>query len=752
MGEFIRLDWIRILNNFTLFCLLLLSFGDKIHPFSSFSTAHQNQLNGSPLKLANRYNLRLASSLNGPIWQAGPLATRRVGRLIFFGGNHVGRGLQDDYVVSRENKMNDLFDDLRDYSAVDKSTSFYELPNYNSLEKIPTSSTTNYHELSSSSSHQQPTMEPSALGSMVSSAGIDNPLKDSSPSLVSDDIEIMKNNHLSIVPSSSTWPTGNSEDTLSAHSSGLGLHNSGGQNSRHYSSNKFKPNYVFNNNHHHPNQLSSSKYYNANSGKLLYLNQNLNHNYNSNYLISGSYHHPPPKLSQGSTSSNNNAFHHMPSSGQSNLGYMSQLSGGTFGGQHDIADKLQNNLLLQQPTHQYQTLANNHQLISNYISASSAFSGAANSIGSSSSVSPSGKQESTTVSMDNAVDIDDIEPSASLAKVSTMKEQPGQQPFHSSGPSLADHQPVSDLPGWDTCGRQQVSTTSAAREPRIVGGNSTFEGEFPWAVSIQRHGNHHCGGVIVGRRWILTAAHCVRSQLVGNLLVRTGGHTLQHGTSSAASSSSLTQNSLTGHLERDYQVDQIVMHDDFNRLDNLQPSNAATGFGSGQSNNGHGNMMKSAANTANNADIALLRLKHDIYLNEFAWPVCFPARQAGNFSGHDAIVIGWGKLNEKSEEFSNELQKVKLTIIDNKVCQNWFRLAGREMPIDDRIICAGFKQGGKDACHGDSGGPLLSRMSNGQYVVVGVVSTGIGCARPLLPGLYSRVSSYISWIERNMLA
>lgn len=277
---------------------------------------------------------------------------------------------------------------------------------------------------------------------------------------------------------------------------------------------------------------------------------------------------------------------------------------------------------------------------------------------------------------------------------------------------------VSNLPGASICGRQQASN----REPRIVGGHISYEGEFPWAVSIQRHGNHHCGGVIVGRRWILTAAHCVRSQVLGNLIVRTGGNTLTR-----------SLNSLNSHLERDYFVDQIIMHDDFSRYDNLTSAH-----------------LKPSTTTTNNADIALLRLKHEIHWNELAWPVCFPNKDAGNFSGHDAIVIGWGKLNEKSEDFSNDLQKVKLTIIDNKVCQNWFRQAGREMPIDERIICAGYKNGGKDACHGDSGGPLLSKI-NGQYVVVGVVSTGIGCARPLLPGLYSRVSSYISWIEKHIV-
>lgn len=291
------------------------------------------------------------------------------------------------------------------------------------------------------------------------------------------------------------------------------------------------------------------------------------------------------------------------------------------------------------------------------------------------------------------------------------------QPEQLQNNSTNSQNQISDIPATFNCGRQQVGY----REPRIVGGNNTYEGEFPWAVSIQRYGNHHCGGVIVGKRWILTAAHCVRSQQVANLIVRTGGHTLTR-----------SSNNVNSHLERDYLVEQIIMHNDFSRYDNLTAS-----------------QMKSSANI-NNADIALLRLKHDIHWNELAWPVCFPNREAGNFSGHDAIVIGWGKLNEKSEDFSNELQKVKLTIIDNKVCQNWFRQAGREMPIDDRIICAGFKNGGKDACHGDSGGPLLSKI-DGHYVVVGVVSTGIGCARPLLPGLYSRVSSYIGWIERYVV-
>ena len=69
--------------------------------------------------------------------------------------------------------------------------------------------------------------------------------------------------------------------------------------------------------------------------------------------------------------------------------------------------------------------------------------------------------------------------------------------------------------------------------------------------------------------------------------------------------------------------------------------------------------------------------------------------------------------------------------------------------ILDGSMCAGFEEGGKDACNADSGGPLMVE-EDGRHVVVGVVNGGIGCDRPKLPGLYTRVNNYIDWISETI--
>jgi len=68
------------------------------------------------------------------------------------------------------------------------------------------------------------------------------------------------------------------------------------------------------------------------------------------------------------------------------------------------------------------------------------------------------------------------------------------------------------------------------------------------------------------------------------------------------------------------------------------------------------------------------------------------------------------------------------------------------------MVCAGLLEGGKDSCQGDSGGPLVVRAENADTAIIyGIVSWGYGCALPNLPGVYTRVTRYVDWIQSNMV-
>ncbi|KAB7507066.1 Serine proteinase stubble [Armadillidium nasatum] len=134
-------------------------------------------------------------------------------------------------------------------------------------------------------------------------------------------------------------------------------------------------------------------------------------------------------------------------------------------------------------------------------------------------------------------------------------------------------------------------------------------------------------------------------------------------------------------------------------------------------------------------DLALLELASPVVFDEHIIPICMPSDPHENFR--------W-----KKGSIPNLLHNVEVPVITNKDCQTWFRESGHSKVIKPEFICAGYKNGKKDSCEGDSGGPLSILGRNGQWILAGIVSHGIKCAYPNLPGVYMRMTYYKPWIEK----
>ncbi|XP_066154042.1 plasminogen-like isoform X1 [Euwallacea fornicatus] len=252
------------------------------------------------------------------------------------------------------------------------------------------------------------------------------------------------------------------------------------------------------------------------------------------------------------------------------------------------------------------------------------------------------------------------------------------------------------------------------RKSKIVGGQEAFKSEFPWMVSITRRGNHFCGGTLINRNYVLTAAHCLC----------TGSGHIDY-LSPKSIKITISQYDLTKQGDGAYEMEVkgVTVHPKYQC-----------------------NYVKD--------DIAILELERPVLWTESAAPACLPAetleKAYSQFHDSVATVAGWGWTNEHrgNGQRSNILRKAKVQVIETEKCRSWYKSQGKKTRIQETQICAGHEQGGIDACWADSGGPLMVETdTQNQMMVVGVVSTGIGCARPYLPGIYTRVSEYIPWIR-----
>lgn len=146
-------------------------------------------------------------------------------------------------------------------------------------------------------------------------------------------------------------------------------------------------------------------------------------------------------------------------------------------------------------------------------------------------------------------------------------------------------------------------------------------------------------------------------------------------------------------------------------------------------------------------DIALLEASRSIYFDQNIRPVCIANKQDSSayVEGKTAVVAGWG-WNQESQKDGNKpdtLQRAKVDVFRNEDCEGLYRDGNRPRTIASTQLCAGKRTGGVDSCWADSGGPLVTN----DEVLIGIVSTGIGCARPGFPGIYTRVSEFTNWIS-----
>ncbi|XP_023237050.1 venom peptide isomerase heavy chain-like [Centruroides sculpturatus] len=255
------------------------------------------------------------------------------------------------------------------------------------------------------------------------------------------------------------------------------------------------------------------------------------------------------------------------------------------------------------------------------------------------------------------------------------------------------------------CGRRFV------RERKIIDGEESYLGEFPWMISVVGLNEnrtalaHRCGAVILNKRWILTAAHCIHpDEGPSDFLIRIKSFKVYP----EKESKLIVQ-----------KVIKVIKHKGFDQSYDF------------------------------NDDIALMKVENDIEFDAFASPICLP-ESSFDAIGKTGIVAGWGVTKGDTSVLSPSLRKVELPIISISKCLTWFNDSGYSyVRVRNTELCAGYENKRKDSCHGDSGGPLFMKI-NDRYTIVGIVSHGIKCGHAKMPGIYTKVASYLTWIESTM--
>ena len=235
-------------------------------------------------------------------------------------------------------------------------------------------------------------------------------------------------------------------------------------------------------------------------------------------------------------------------------------------------------------------------------------------------------------------------------------------------------------------------------EPMIVGGALAQQGEFAWMVWIKDF-KGGCGGALLTKHIVLTAAHCIYQ--------KTGPTTdiaLVAGVVDRQSPYAINVKSTFVHRAAAFDLQTMA------------------------------------------SDWALVKLERELDL-----PTLPIAKDAALNNG-EFTVIGWGLIDENASDPERFQRKAQVPFVPDGQCGAAYRAIGEPF-LDDHHLCAGdLKNGGVDTCSHDSGGPMVRRAANNQFVQVGITSFGKGCARPGFPGVYTEVTRFATEIEQAAAA
>ncbi|XP_053661113.1 serine protease persephone-like [Anopheles marshallii] len=225
-------------------------------------------------------------------------------------------------------------------------------------------------------------------------------------------------------------------------------------------------------------------------------------------------------------------------------------------------------------------------------------------------------------------------------------------------------------------------------------------GEFPFMARVLSTDDQGedvmCGASLIAKRFLLTAAHC-----------------FEHASPAKVQLAIVNLN----EKEKDeYTVRQLHMHENYRKRMN---------------------------------DIALLELEEDVVYQRDVGPVCLNTDIDDIGSTVNLTVMGFGLDGDGQR--TNKLWKATVNEVSISKCQQMFSSTFLKININENLVCAlGEKVEDEytDACKGDSGGPLVMQVGP-KFYLVGVVSTGAPCGAAV-PGVYTRVSRYLDWIEQRV--